>query len=61
MVIDMLEHLGGETFAFARYGDGELVTVQTRNGRALKSGQAITARFDPGKALVFDEKGQRLR
>jgi lactose/L-arabinose transport system ATP-binding protein len=61
MVIDMLEHLGGETFAFARYGDGELVTVQTRNGRGLKSGQTITARFDPAKALVFDAQGQRLR
>jgi lactose/L-arabinose transport system ATP-binding protein len=61
MVIDMLEHLGGETFAFARYGNGELVTVQTRNGRGLKSGQSITARFDPAKALVFDAGGQRLR
>src|SRR6195952_1261569 len=49
MVIDMLEHLGGETFAFARYGEGELVTVQSRNGRNLKSGQTITARFDPAK------------
>jgi lactose/L-arabinose transport system ATP-binding protein len=61
MVIDMLEHLGGETFAFARYGNGELVTVQTRNGRGLKSGQTISPRFDPAKALVFDDKGQRLR
>jgi lactose/L-arabinose transport system ATP-binding protein len=61
MVIDMLEHLGGETFAFARHGEGELVTVQSRNGRSLKSGQTITARFDPAKALVFDEGGQRLR
>ncbi|MGO4565981.1 ABC transporter ATP-binding protein [Rhizobium sp. 2YAF20] len=61
MVIDMLEHLGGETFAFARYGKGELVTIQSRNGRDLKSGQAIEARFDPAKALVFDDKGQRLR
>ncbi|WFR99331.1 ABC transporter ATP-binding protein [Rhizobium tumorigenes] len=61
MVVDMLEHLGGETYAFARYGEGELVTVLTRNGRGLKSGQTITARFDPAKALVFDAAGERLR
>jgi lactose/L-arabinose transport system ATP-binding protein len=61
MVIDMLEHLGGETFAFARNREGELVTVQSRNGRNLKSGQTINARFDPANALVFDESGQRLR
>jgi lactose/L-arabinose transport system ATP-binding protein len=61
MVIDMLEHLGGETFAFARYGDGDLVTVQSRNGRNLKSGETITARFDPARAFVFDEAGRRLR
>jgi lactose/L-arabinose transport system ATP-binding protein len=60
-MIEMLEHLGGETFAFARYGNGELVTIQTRNGRSLKSGQPINARFDPAKALVFDDKGMRLR
>ena len=61
LMIEMLEHLGGETFAFARYGNGELVTIQTRNGRSLKSGQPINARFDPAKALVFDDKGMRLR
>jgi lactose/L-arabinose transport system ATP-binding protein len=61
MVIDMLEHLGGETFVFARYSEGELVTIQTRNGRQLKSGQTITAHFDPSKAMVFDEGGRRLR
>lgn len=61
MVIDMLEHLGGETFAFARYGQGELVTVQTRNGRSLKPGQTIKAHFEPSKALVFAENGTRIR
>ena len=61
MVIEMLEHLGGETFAFARYGNGGLVTIQTRNGRDLKAGQPISARFDPASALVFDADGQRIR
>jgi len=61
LTIEMLEHLGGETFAFARYGGGDLVTIQTRNGRSLKSGQPVSARFDPANILVFDDKGKRLR
>ncbi|UTY46918.1 ABC transporter ATP-binding protein [Sinorhizobium fredii] len=61
LTIDMLEHLGGETFAYARHGNGELVIIETKNGRGLKSSDHITARFDPGCALVFDESGKRLR
>ncbi|ACP21731.1 Lactose transport ATP-binding protein lacK (plasmid) [Sinorhizobium fredii NGR234] len=61
LTIDMLEHLGGETFAYARHGNGELVVIETKNGRDLRSGDRIAARFDPGCALVFDEGGKRLR
>ncbi|WP_104666029.1 ABC transporter ATP-binding protein [Ensifer adhaerens] len=61
LTIDMLEHLGGETFAYARHGDGELIIIETKNGRGLKSGDSIAARFDPAAALVFDADGRRLR
>ncbi|MEI2298558.1 ABC transporter ATP-binding protein [Ensifer sp. MJa1] len=61
LTIDMLEHLGGETFAYARHGNGELVIIETKNGRDLKSGDGISARFDPAAALVFDADGRRLR
>ncbi|MCZ4094407.1 ABC transporter ATP-binding protein [Sinorhizobium psoraleae] len=61
LTIDMLEHLGGETFAYARQGQGDLVVIETKNGRGLKSGERIAARFDPACALVFDANGQRLR
>jgi lactose/L-arabinose transport system ATP-binding protein len=61
LTIDMLEHLGGETFAYARHGNGELVVIETKNGRGLKSGDRIAARFDPACALLFDESGKRLR
>ena len=36
--IDMIEHLGGETYAYARYGDGEVLTVATQNDRSMKAG-----------------------
>ncbi|MCG5480104.1 ABC transporter ATP-binding protein [Sinorhizobium alkalisoli] len=61
LTIDMLEHLGGETFAYARHGSGELIVIETKNGRGLKSGDRIAARFDPACALVFDERGKRMR
>ncbi|KQX54612.1 MULTISPECIES: ABC transporter ATP-binding protein [unclassified Ensifer] len=61
LTIDMLEHLGGETFAYARHGDGELIIIETKNGRGLKSGDSIAARFEPTAALVFDADGRRLR
>jgi lactose/L-arabinose transport system ATP-binding protein len=61
LTIDMLEHLGGETFAYARHGNGELIVVETKNGRGLKAGDRLTARFDPVSVLVFDGEGKRLR
>lgn len=61
LTIDMLEHLGGETFAYARHGNGELIVVETKNGRGLRAGDRLTARFDPVSVLVFDGEGKRLR
>ena len=59
--VDMIEHLGAETYAYARFGQGELITVATQNDRALKAGDTLTAHFDPARALLFDPAGQRLR
>ena len=59
--IEMIEHLGGETYAYARHGRSDIVTVETRNGRGLRPGQALAAYFDPASALVFDHAGQRVR
>jgi lactose/L-arabinose transport system ATP-binding protein len=59
--IDIIEHLGGETFAYARYGAGGVITIRVHNGRALKAGQVIEARFDPGSVLLFDAAGVRVR
>ena len=61
LTIELIEHLGGETFLYARRDGGELVTVASRDGRALKAGQLLQARFDPGSALLFDQAGLRLR
>jgi lactose/L-arabinose transport system ATP-binding protein len=59
LTIDMLEHLGGETFVYARSSGGVQVVIQTRDGRALQTGQALQARFDSSRVLVFDQSGKR--
>ena len=59
--IEMIEHLGSETYAYARYGEGEVLTISVEDGRALKSSDKMVARFDPRSALLFDAAGQRIR
>ena len=61
LTVEMIEHLGSETYAYARYGHGELLTIATQNDRDLKAGETLSAAFDPAKALFFDPNGQRIR
>ncbi len=61
LVIEMVEHLGLETFVYARHGKGEVITIATQNGRDLKAGQAYGPHFDPASTLLFDSDGHRLR
>lgn len=56
----MLEHLGGETFMYARSSGDVMVVIETKDGRNLRSGQTLDARFDAGKALLFHKDGQRI-
>ena len=59
--VEMIEHLGAETYAYARYGQGDLLTIATNADRSLKSGDLLPARFDPARALLFDTAGRRIR
>ncbi len=59
--VELVEHLGGETYAYARHGQSELMTIATNNSRSLAAGDGFEARFDPAALLVFSADGQRLR
>ena len=59
--VELIEHLGGESFVYAANSDGDLITVATQTGRNLNSGQNFEAHFDPVKALLFDTAGERVR
>ena len=61
MIIELIEHLGGESFVYGGNGNGEVITVATQSGRGLKTGQKFDARLDPAKALLFAGAGQRVR
>ncbi len=59
--IEIIEHLGGESYAYARAGDADVLTISTSMGRDWAGGMQIKAAFDPAKTLLFDMAGQRLR
>ncbi|HWA20458.1 MAG TPA: sn-glycerol-3-phosphate ABC transporter ATP-binding protein UgpC [Devosia sp.] len=61
VVIEIVEHLGLETYAYARQGQGDVLTIATGNDRDLRAGDAFEARFDPRNVLLFDPAGLRLR
>ncbi len=61
LTIEIIEHLGGESYAYARQGGADIITIGTDHGRDWVSGQKIAATFDPGKTLLFDPSGKRLR
>ena len=59
--VEIVEHLGGETFVHARAGSSSILTIGSDNGREIKSGDQMEARFDPARVLLFDGEGTRLR
>jgi lactose/L-arabinose transport system ATP-binding protein len=61
LAVEMVEHLGAETYAYARSTASEALTVATRNDRTIRAGDRVAATFDPVHALIFDGNGRRLR
>jgi lactose/L-arabinose transport system ATP-binding protein len=59
--VEIVEHLGNETYAYGRLGSGELLTIATDNDRQVKPGDDFVARFNPSSLLLFSEDGQRIR
>ncbi len=61
LTIEIVEHLGSESFAYARQAGGQLLTLASAEGRDMKPGHRITARFDPAAAMIFETSGARIR
>ena len=62
LMIDIVEHLGDGTFAYASpTPGGQMLTLSVDEGRALIPGQKRAARFDTSRALLFGAADLRLR
>ncbi len=59
--IEIIENLGGETYAYARQGKSDVLTIATGGARHLRPGDRLEARFSPDSVLLFDLEGARLR
>jgi len=61
LTVEIIENLGGETYAYASQGKSNVLTIATSGDRQIKPGDRLAAHFDPRAALIFDEDGQRIR
>ena len=64
LTIEIVEHLGAETYAYARAGsdlEAQPLTIAVTEGRDLKPGQSLNVSFDPARVLLFGPDGRRLR
>ncbi|RYE88416.1 MAG: sn-glycerol-3-phosphate ABC transporter ATP-binding protein UgpC [Hyphomicrobiales bacterium] len=61
LTVELVEHLGSETFVYARAGQGGLITIGMHNDRGLSAGQQAKARFDPARVLLFGANEKRIR
>ena len=59
--VEIVEHLGDETYAYARQAGGQVITIAVAEGRGLRPGQTIGAMFDPSRMLLFSRSGKRIR
>ena len=61
LTTEIVEHLGGETYVYASQDKGPVLTIATDDGRNMRAGDPVDARFDAAGALLFDKVGRRIR
>jgi lactose/L-arabinose transport system ATP-binding protein len=60
--VDLVEHLGGISLAYAGSATEHPLTIELRDRALPKPGQPLEVAFNPDRAVVFDTAtGQRLR
>jgi lactose/L-arabinose transport system ATP-binding protein len=62
MPIDVIEHLGGSSFAYSRSEMELPLTIEIRENRNVREGEVFQTGFNPQRAFLFDAAtGARLR
>ena len=60
--VDVVEHLGGSSFAYARSDEERPLTIELQDHQSAEQGGRLKAGFDPARAFLFDrDSGQRMR
>ena len=60
--VDVIENLGGSSFAYSRSEEELPLTIELRGNRDAREGDILKTGFDPAQAFLFDaESGLRLR
>ncbi|MDF1606749.1 sn-glycerol-3-phosphate ABC transporter ATP-binding protein UgpC [Hoeflea sp. YIM 152468] len=60
--IDVIEHLGGSSFAYSRSEEEMPLTIELRDNRQVQEGDVLKTGFNPERAFLFDDgTGLRLR
>lgn len=59
--VDVAEHLGGTSYVYARNQGSEKLVLESRGDRNVESNSLISTAFDPVRAFLFNEAGERLR
>ncbi|MBV8699234.1 ABC transporter ATP-binding protein [Bradyrhizobium sp.] len=60
VTVDLVEHLGGETFVYAAAADLPQITLRCDGQRPLSRGDAISIRFSPEHLHLFDATGAAI-
>ena len=60
--IDVIENLGGASYACARAGEEQPLTIELRDAAGVAEGGMIETGFEPADAFLFDPgSGARIR
>ncbi len=60
--VDLVEHLGGASYAYSGAGTAHPLTIEMRDARTIGRGMTLETGFDPARAFLFDaETGARVR
>jgi lactose/L-arabinose transport system ATP-binding protein len=60
--IDVIENLGGASYAYARAEQEQPLTIELRDAGGIAEGSVMETGFDPGDAFLFDPAtGRRIR
>ena len=55
--VDIIEQLGGQSYAYATAADSDHVAIALGGDRSVQNGQTLEARFNLENLMVFDESG----